>query len=134
MSSGWNGIGSMDQIFDHSTVQRSSAAKRSLASRASRSMLASTPASRSRMSSVASQRPTTEVTMPGKVFTLPMVATELRMLAGDGADFERELRAGGERVAANLHGRGAGVRLLAVEGDGPALDTFGAQHDAERLA
>ena len=75
MSCGSNGMGSMLQILDHSTVQPSSAAKRSLAARASANIEASTPASRSRMSSVVSQRPTTAVTMPGKVLTLPMVAT-----------------------------------------------------------
>ncbi len=51
------------------------AANCSLFSRASRYIAASTAASRSRWSSVASHRPTTAVTMPGKVLTLPMVHT-----------------------------------------------------------
>ena len=75
ISSGWKGMGSILQILDHSTVQPSSAAKRSLAALASCNMEASTTASRSRMSRVVSQRPTTAVTIPGKVLTLPMVAT-----------------------------------------------------------
>ena len=53
------------------------------------------------------------------------------VLAGDGADFEREPGGGGEGVAAVGHGRGAGVRLLAVEGDGVALDAFGAEDGGE---
>src|SRR6266481_5477800 len=65
----------MFQRCDQFTVQFSSAAKRRLASWASRYIWARTLASRSRWSSVTSQRPTTAVTIPGNVFTLPMVQT-----------------------------------------------------------
>ena len=78
---------------------------------------------------------TTDVTMPGFVTTLPIVQTapppvRLRDLA----DLELELRGAGERVAALVHRRRAGVRRLAAEGDLVALDAERAEHDAERQA
>src|ERR687885_1172038 len=58
-----------------------------------------------------------------------------RALAGslrDLADLELELRGAGERVAALVHRRRAGVRGLAAERDPVALDAEGAEDDAER--
>src|SRR6201981_1121053 len=72
---GSNGTGSIFHNRDQSTVHFSSSANRWLASCASRYIRARTAASRSRWSKVTSQRPTTAVTIPGKVFTLPMVQT-----------------------------------------------------------
>ena len=59
-------------------------------------------------------RPTTAVTMPGKVFRLPMVQTASGCFFAMVADFEGEFRGGGKRVAAGVHRRGTGVRFLAV--------------------
>jgi hypothetical protein len=56
------------------------------------------------------------------------------MPASDGADFECELRAGSECVSADFHRSRAGVCLLAVEGDGPTLDTLCALHDGKWLS
>src|SRR5439155_6578131 len=50
----------------------------------------------------------------------------------DLADLELELRSAGERVAALVHRRRAGVRGLAAERDLVALDAEGAEDDAER--
>ena len=71
--------------------------------------------------------------MPGFVTTPPIVQTappptRLRDLA----ELELELRGAGERVAALVHRRRAGVRGLAAERDEVALDAEGAEHDAER--
>ena len=52
-------------------------------------------------------------------------------LGGDLAQLERELRRAGERVAALVHRRRAGVRGLARPRDAPALDAVGAEHGAE---
>ncbi len=50
----------------------------------------------------------------------------------DLADLELELRRAGERVAALIHRRRAGVCGLAAEGDLVALDAEGAEHHPER--
>src|SRR5581483_10374746 len=47
-------------------------------------------------------------------------------------NLELELRRAGERVAALVHRRRAGVRGLAPERDSVALDAEGAEYDAER--
>ena len=101
----------------------SSAAKRSDAAFASASIAASLPASRWRWSSSCSAVSTTEVTIPGLQTTLPLRAD--RAVAGlgrDPADVERELGGAGERVAALVHRRRAGVRGLARPRDPVALD------------
>src|SRR6202035_169546 len=59
-------------------------------------------------------------------------ANGVGMLTRDRADLERQFRGGSQRVVPRLHGRRTGMRLLAVEGDGVALDAFCAEHDAER--
>ena len=97
------------------------------------SIAASLPASRWRWSSSCSAVSTTEVTIPGLQTTPPRradgaVAGPLRDLA----ELERELRGAGERVAALVHRRRAGVRGLAAPGDPVALDAERAEHDAER--
>ena len=53
-------------------------------------------------------------------------------LRRDRPDLERELRRAGERVAALVHRRRAGVRGLAAPRDEVALDAEGAEDDAER--
>ena len=53
-------------------------------------------------------------------------------LGGDLADVERELRCAGERVAALVHRRRAGVRRLAAPREARALDAERPEHDAER--
>ncbi len=133
MSCGSNGIGSMLQIFDHSTVQRSLGGE-SLAGGAGLGQHGgeALSASRSRMSSVVSQRPTTAVTMPGKVLTLPMVATESGCLRAMGRISSASFAAAAQRVAAHGHRGRAGVRFLSVEGDCVAFDALGAEHNAER--
>src|SRR6185437_13277185 len=81
------------------------AANRSAAAFASASIAASLPASRWRWSSSCSAVSTTEVTIPGRQTTLPLV-----------------------------HRRRARVRGLASPGDPVALNAEGAEHDAERQA
>ena len=53
-------------------------------------------------------------------------------LGGDRAQLELELRRAGERVAALVHRRRAGVRRLAAPRDEMALDPERAEDDAER--
>ncbi len=122
----------MLQIFDQSTVQPSSAAKRSLAARASDSMEASTSASRSRISSVVSQRPTTAVTIPGKVFTLPIVATASGCFRAIGRISSASFAAAANASRLTPHRSRAGVRLLPMKRDRVALDPFRSQHNAKR--
>ena len=52
--------------------------------------------------------------------------------SGDLANLERELRRAGERVAALVHRRRAGVSRLTVPGDPVALDSERSEDDAER--
>ena len=78
-----------------------------------------------------SARPTTAVTMPGKVFERTHGGDGIWMLQGDGADGESQFGGGGEGVVAGAHGGGTGVGLLAVEGDGVALDALGAGNDGQ---
>ena len=97
------------------------------------SIEASFVASRWRMSSSCSAVSTTEVTIPGLQTTPPLVqhgaVADLRC---DLPQLESELRGAGERVAALVHRRRAGVRGLAAPGDPVALDAERAEHGAER--
>ena len=123
----------MRQIRSHSTSMSSSRANRSLASCASSSSRASFAASRCRWSSSCSAVSTTDVTMPGLQTTPPDVQTAPSPTSRrDRPDLERELRRAGERVAALVHRRRAGVRRLAAPRDEVALDAERAEHDAER--
>ena len=71
--------------------------------------------------------------MPGLQTTPPDVQTAPSPTSrGDLADLERELGRAGERVAALVHRRRAGVRGLAAPRDARALDAERAEHDAER--
>ena len=73
---------------------------------------------RCRWSSSCSAVSTTDVTIPGRQMTPPDVQTAPSPdLARDVADLERELRRAGERVAAHVHRRRAGVRGLAAPGE-----------------
>ncbi len=115
--------------------KRSSAANRSLASRASISIEARTPGSRSRISKVVSHRPTTAVTIPGKVFTLPIVATAIRMLPRNWANLKRKLsQQAAKRISPHSHRRRSGVRLLPIKSNRMALHPFRAKHHAKRAA
>ena len=90
-------------------------------------------ASRWRWSRSCSAVSTTDVTIPGLQTTPPDVQTAPSPVrARDVADLERELRRAGERVAALVHRRRAGVRRLAAPRDAVALDAERAEHDAER--
>ena len=83
---------------------------------------------------MASQRPDDRGDDAGKRLEAAHGADGVRMFAGDGADFERQLRGGSQRIAAHVHWRRAGVRFLAVKSDGMALHAFCAEHHAERQA
>ena len=79
---------------------------------------ASVPASRWRWSSSCSAVSTTDVTMPGLADDAARRADGAAARAPrDVADLERELRRAGERVAALVHRRRAGVRGLAAPRD-----------------
>ena len=123
----------MFQIRSHSTSMFSSAANRSAASLAICNMRASEPASRCRWSSSCSAVSTTDVTIPGLRDDAARRADRaVPDLGRDLADVERELRGAGERVAALVHRRRAGVRRLAAPGEARALDPERPEHDAER--
>ena len=70
----------------------------------------------------------------GKCFDAAHGADGVGMFAGDGANLEREFCGGGERIAADAHRRRAGVRFLAVKRDRVALDSFCSEHHSERQA
>ena len=124
----------MLQIRSHSTSMFSSAREplRRLA-RQLRACRASFAASRWRWSSSCSAVSTTEVTIPGLQTTPPEVHTAPSPTSRAMSRIvERELRRAGERVAALVHRRRAGVRGLAAPRDARALDAERAEHDAER--
>ena len=133
ISSASNRIGSMLQMRSHSTSRSSSSAKRS------DGFLREPQQLRERVSV---EVPLVEQLLgrlddggddPGLRHDAARGAdrapTDLR---GDRADLERELRRAGERVAALVHRRRAGVRRLAAPRDLVALDAEGAEDDSER--
>lgn len=56
------------------------------------------------------------------------------MPAGDGANFERQFRGGGQRVTPRVHRCRSRMSLLPVKRDGVALHAFGAEHDTKGQA
>jgi len=68
----------------------------------------------------------------GEGFHAAHGADGVGMLARDMADFEGEFGGGRQRVTTILHGCGAGMRFLTVEGDEVALDSLSAKHSGER--
>ena len=126
-------IGSIDQIGSHSTSMRSSAANRSDASFAAASIEARALRRRGgagRAAARPSRRPTSR--SPAGRRRRPRCRPRRRRPRPRSADVERQLRGAGERVAALVHRRRAGVRRLAAPRDARALDAERAEHDAER--
>ena len=121
--SGWNGTGSMLQIRDHSTVQPSSAAKRSLASLASRSSgQARRHRGRADLASLRSgRRP------PSRCQERSLDCRWCRQHRHASWRWCRISRASLAAAASASRrvfiGRGAGVRLLTVERDGMCRST-----------
>ena len=87
--------------------------------------------SRSRWSSVASQRPTTAVTIPGKVLRVPIVQTASGALRRDRADLQRQFSGRSQGITANFHRSRAGMGFLSVERDRVSFDSLRPEDHAE---
>ena len=122
----------MLQILSQPTSMFSSAANRSLASCACRSISARLAASRWRWSSSCSAVSTTEVTIPGRQTTPPDVQTApLPTRAAMSRISSASFAAPASASRRSIHRRRAGVGGLPRPGDSPALDPVRPEHGPE---
>src|SRR6185437_5215162 len=95
------------------------------------SMASSTASSGWRKSTLKNTSPGMTLRLFGRFSMRPTVPTASGMLAGDGVDAVDEARGAQKRVFAQPHGRGAGVGVLAGDGDLVPAHALHALDDAD---